>query len=116
MFDPTRATLAETPIATYGIAEDATRPMCAALLGLSLPAVSRAIRRGELAAIGDVQLRVPLREIEAARGGPISVHDWLSALSKARTMTPRKTPSTSDRRLGGDTHADRSPHLRRRKH
>jgi hypothetical protein len=97
LFDPASSTLADTPISVYGMAEGATRPMTAALLGLSLPSVTRAIRLGELAASGDVQLRVPLREIEALRGRPISVHDWLSALVKARTMTPRKTRSTSPR-------------------
>ena len=40
LFDPNTATLAGTPIAIYGVAEDASRLMTAALLGLSLPSLT----------------------------------------------------------------------------
>jgi hypothetical protein len=72
-------TLCDTPITAYGV-RSVSRPLAAQLLGFSMKALRQVIGNGQLSAKGRVQLRVPLAEIEAILGRPVSAHDYLVAL------------------------------------
>jgi hypothetical protein len=82
-----------TPIAAYGIA-DVSRPMAAALLGVSVKALSSQIAEGQIAAAGRVQKTVSIDEIEALTAKPVTVHDYLSSRRRVEGQRRRHVPST----------------------
>lgn len=98
--DPTPTT--ETPIAAYQI-DTVSRPIAAALLGFSLKALNRRIADGQIAAAGQVKKTLAISEIEAVRGRPVSVHEYL--------MATRNPPCRRSARRGQseDMHNGRSP-------
>src|SRR4051794_9138016 len=98
-FDPTRATLADTPIAIYGV-EHVSRPVAGRLLGFSVKWLSKAVAEDRLPALGRCHKRVALSDIETASGRPVSIHQYLKATTskregdrKARGTTKDHTPS-----------------------
>ena len=78
-FDPTTATLAETPIRRYGVL-DVSRPLAAALLGMSRKGLNNQLQAGRIEAAGEVQKRIPVAELEAVAGRTVTVHEYLTAL------------------------------------
>jgi hypothetical protein len=72
---------AETPIAAYNI-DQVSRPVAAVLLGFSLKALNLRIAAGEIVASGRVKKTVAVAEVEAIRGRPVTVHEYLMAAHK----------------------------------
>jgi len=83
----------DTPIAAYGI-RDVSRPVAAHLLGFGLRTLNRMIAEGVLFdTSGNIHLSVPIDQIEALRGFPITAHQYLMAITKRRRCG---TPPSSD--------------------
>jgi hypothetical protein len=75
-----------TPIAAYGIA-DVSRPMAAALLGVSVKALNGQIAGGQITAAGRAHKHLAIAEIEALTGRPVTVHDYLTSLTRHHRRT-----------------------------
>jgi hypothetical protein len=79
-----------TPIAAYGIA-DVSRPMAAALLGVSVKALNSQIAEGQITAAGRSHKHVAIVEIEGLTGKPVTVDNYLNSLTRNRRKGHRPT-------------------------
>src|SRR5438105_4306510 len=103
-FDPTLATLADTPITTYGV-EHVSRPVAARLLGFSVKGLSKALAENRLLAIGHCHKRVALSDIETASGRAVSIHQYLKATTSKRAGIGGKArAATKDQNSGAHAH------------
>jgi hypothetical protein len=102
-FDAATATLAETPIATYGV-RDVSRPVAAALLGLSVKAISKAIADGRLAAAGRCHKRVLVTELEVVAGRAISCDAYLAAIHSRAGVGGSGAQTKKDKTHGADAY------------
>ncbi len=83
----------DSPVAAFGVV-DVSRPVAAKLLGYSIITLNRMVAEGGLfRATGKCHKRISLPQIEALRGRPVSVHDYLSATAPSREIRAA-SPST----------------------